>query len=58
MRQLQQAKSAEEPLQRMANTLTNKLLHDPSSNLRNAASHGHMELIRAAQEIFNLQNKK
>jgi len=57
-RLLQQGKPAEEVLQFMANTLTNKLLHDPSSSLRDAASHGRMELIRAAQEIFNLQNKK
>ncbi|HEC29245.1 MAG TPA: glutamyl-tRNA reductase [Gammaproteobacteria bacterium] len=57
-RQLQQGKSAEEVLQYLANTLTNKLLHDPSTNLRDAATRGRMELLRAAQEIFNLSQKK
>ena len=56
-RQLQQGKSAEDVLQFLANTLTNKLLHEPSSSLRDAASQGRMELIRAAQEIFKLENK-
>jgi len=56
-RQLEQGKSPEEVMQFLANTLTNKLLHDPSASLRDAAAQGRMELIRAAQEIFNLQSK-
>jgi len=56
-RQLEQGKPADEVLQFLANTLTNKLLHDPSASLRDAASQGRMEVIRAAQEIFNLKNK-
>jgi glutamyl-tRNA reductase len=56
-RQLRQGKSADEVLQFLANTLTNKLLHEPSTSLRDAASQGRMELIRAAQEIFNLPDK-
>jgi len=56
-RQLEQGKSPEEVMLFLANTLTNKLLHDPSASLRDAASQGRMELIRAAQEIFNLQTK-
>jgi len=56
-RQLEQGKSPEDVMLFLANTLTNKLLHDPSASLRDAASQGRMELIRAAQEIFNLQTK-
>jgi glutamyl-tRNA reductase len=56
-RLLQQGKSTEEVLDFLANTLTNKLLHDPSASLRDAASQGRMELIRAAQDLFNLPEK-
>jgi len=54
---IEQGKPADEVLKFLANTLTNKILHEPSSNLREAASQGRLELIRAAQEIFNLQSK-
>jgi len=56
-RQLDLGKPAEEVIQFLAHTLTNKLLHDPSSSLRDAAAQGRMEVIRAAQDIFNLKNK-
>jgi len=52
---LTQGKPADEVLQFLANTLTNKLLHDPSTSLREAAAQGRMELIRSAQDIFNLK---
>jgi len=54
---LAQGKKADEVLQFLANTLTNKLLHDPSTSLREAAAQGRMELIRSAQDIFNLKHE-
>jgi len=44
----------EEVMQFLAHTLTNKLMHAPSANLRRAAFDGRSELIRAARELFNL----
>jgi glutamyl-tRNA reductase len=45
-------KSADEALNFLANTLTNKLLHAPSANLRAAALRGDVELLRAAERLF------
>ncbi len=44
----------EEALQYLANTLTNKLLHTPSSQLREAGSSGQKELLEAAHTLFQL----
>ncbi len=44
----------EEVLQFLSHTLTNKLMHHPSANLRRAAFDGRGELIRAARELFDL----
>jgi len=44
----------EEALQYLANTLTNKLLHTPSSQLREAGSSGQKELLEAANTLFQL----
>ncbi len=48
--------SAERVLQRLANDLTNKLLHSPSSCLKKAASEGNHHLLSAAQQLFNLKD--
>jgi glutamyl-tRNA reductase len=48
-------------LQYLAHTLTNKLLHAPSSQLRDAALRGDAELLRAAAKLFaqsSIENKK
>jgi len=45
-------KSPDEALAFLANTLTNKLLHAPSANLRAAALRGDTELLRAAERLF------
>ncbi len=45
---------AEEALEYLANTLTNKLLHTPSSQLREAGSSGQKELLEAANTLFQL----
>jgi glutamyl-tRNA reductase len=50
---LARGKSPEEALAFLASTLTNKLLHAPSANLRAAALRGDAELLRAAQRLFD-----
>ena len=53
--QLNKGKSAEEVLNFLARTLTNKLLHTPSSQLRQAGSEGQTELLEAANTLFQLE---
>ncbi|MEO7063133.1 MAG: glutamyl-tRNA reductase [Dokdonella sp.] len=48
-------KSPEEALAFLANTLTNKLLHTPSANLRAAALRGDADLLRAAGRLFDVR---
>jgi len=36
----------------LAHTLTNKLLHAPSANLRAAAQRGDLDLLRAGERLF------
>jgi glutamyl-tRNA reductase len=41
-------------LEFLAHTLTNKLIHQPSVQIRQAAETGNVELLQAALELFNL----
>jgi glutamyl-tRNA reductase len=50
---LANGRDPEAALQYLANTLTNKLLHAPSANLRAAAQRGDDELLRAAERLFD-----
>ncbi len=50
---LVQGRPPEQALQFLANTLTNKLLHAPSANLRAAALRGDSDLLRAAERLFD-----
>ncbi|MBA1330447.1 glutamyl-tRNA reductase, partial [Candidatus Endoriftia persephone str. Guaymas] len=45
LQQLKKGKSPEEALQFLAHTLTNKLLHTPSAQLRQAGFDGQIELL-------------
>lgn len=45
----------EEALNRLAHSLTNKLLHTPSTQIREAAENERHDLIAAAREIFKLK---
>ncbi len=45
---------AEEALNRLAHSLTNKLIHTPSTQIRAAAENERHDLINAAREIFKL----
>lgn len=53
-RMLDNGTPAEEVILFLANTLTNKLLHTPSSQLREAGSSGQKELLEAANTLFQL----
>jgi len=55
-RRLAQGRPAEEVLDYLAHTLTNKLLHTPSEQLRKAGQNGQRELIIAARELFNIKD--
>jgi glutamyl-tRNA reductase len=50
--QLRGEANAEAALRFLATTLTNKLLHAPSANLRAAAMRGDSELLQAARRLF------
>lgn len=50
---LASGRSPEQALEFLAHTLTNKLLHAPSANLRAAALRGDVELLRAAEALFD-----
>ena len=52
LRMVQNGKPADEALQFLAHTLTNKLLHTPSTRLREASSAGETELLQAADQLF------
>ena len=43
----------EQVIEFLAHTLTNKLLHAPSANLRAAAHRGDVDLLRAAEQLFD-----
>ncbi len=53
-RMLEAGKPPQEVLEYMAKTLTNKLLHTPSTQLRMAGSSGQQELLEAANALFQL----
>jgi len=49
---------AEQALNRLAHSLTNKLIHTPSTQIRAAAENERHDLIAAAREIFKLSNSQ
>lgn len=57
LRQLDGGKPAEEVVEFLAHTLTNKLLHGPSARLRQAGREGQDDLLEAANELFQLGEK-
>ena len=54
LQKLQQGGDPESILQEAARNLTNKLIHSPSANLRNASAEKRDELLKAAEELYNL----
>ncbi|HRQ35966.1 MAG TPA: glutamyl-tRNA reductase [Chiayiivirga sp.] len=51
---LARGKSADEVLAWLAHSLTNRLLHAPSANLREAALRGDADLLGAAERLFRI----
>jgi glutamyl-tRNA reductase len=51
---LKNGSTPEEALARLANNLTNKLIHTPSTQIRDAAANERHHIIAAAHEIFKL----
>jgi glutamyl-tRNA reductase len=54
MQKLQRGEDPEKVLQQVTRSLTNKLIHLPSSQLRGASAEGRQDLIQATQELFKL----
>ena len=52
--QLNNGRNAEEVLNLLAHTLTNKLIHTPSAQIRDAGENDRHDLVAAAREIFKL----
>ena len=52
---LANGKDPQQVLEFLAHTLTNKLTHEPSVQIRQAAECGNAELLQAALELLNLQ---
>jgi glutamyl-tRNA reductase len=57
-RLLAAGKPPDEALQFLANTLTNRLLHAPSSALREAAEKGDAALVDAAHRLYDLDDEQ
>jgi glutamyl-tRNA reductase len=57
-RQLLAGRPPEEVLEFLAKTLTNKLLHTPSAQLREAGREGQRDLLEAANALFKLGQKR
>jgi len=55
-RQLEHGVSPEHALEELARTLTNKLLHEPSRQLRQSGANVDNNLIEAARSLFNLKD--
>jgi len=57
-RRLQQGGDPELLLHEVTRTLTNKLLHMPTTQLRDASARGRDDLLAAVQELYDLKNHK
>ena len=55
--QLASGKSAEQVLEFLAKTLTNKLLHHPTTAMRNAGAEGRDDLLEAATSILGIPDE-
>lgn len=53
--QLNNGSPADEVLQRLAHTLTNKLIHTPCAQLRDAGANDRHDLVAASRELFKLR---
>lgn len=56
IKRLQSGADAEQVLQQLANTLTNKFTHAPSQALKDAEIQGDRSILSAARKLFNLKH--
>lgn len=56
MKQLAAGKDPEQIITELARTLTNKLMHEPSAQLNQAAYAGQKDILNTARELFNLES--
>jgi glutamyl-tRNA reductase len=56
--QLASGKDPAQVVEYLAHTLTNKLIHQPSTHLRQAGSDGRTDLLEAARELLNLPDSE
>ncbi|MDH3355323.1 MAG: glutamyl-tRNA reductase [Chromatiales bacterium] len=54
LRQLQSGKDPEQVVQELSRQLTNKMLHTPCEQMREAGYNGRLDLLDAASELFQL----
>jgi len=54
-KQLAAGKDPEQIINELARSLTNKLIHEPSAQLNQAAYSGQKEILATARELFNLE---
>jgi len=54
MSELNKGRNAEDVLNLLAHSLTNKLIHTPSAQIRNAGENDRHDIVAAAREIFKL----
>jgi glutamyl-tRNA reductase len=55
LQSLQNGTNPEDVLKRLANDLTNKLLHEPSSSIKQASADSNIQLLQAAKQLFKLK---
>ncbi|MEM6639430.1 MAG: glutamyl-tRNA reductase [Pseudomonadota bacterium] len=53
-RQIAAGRAVDDVLERMADTITNRLLHEPSTKLREAGQQGDQELLDVASRLFGI----
>ncbi len=58
LRALKNGKPAEEALRQLANALTNKLIHIPSTQIKQAGTDERHDLIEAVRELFQLKGNQ
>ena len=58
LKQLQAGQDAEIVLQQLAHSLSNKVMHIPTTRMREAAERGDTELLNSARSLLDLPNSK
>ncbi len=57
LKRLEKGEAVEDILQTLARSLTNKLLHQPTTRIKEASSAGHSDVVDLAQRIFEPEQK-